>query len=125
MTNAKEITVDEAVSAIRADYYGDVRDMAKNLAERMKAGDVEDFSDALHDAVDDCQRCIYTFQAKLGLLASDNEDAMEEELGDDNGTPEQRMYWALRADIVEHLEACHVDVNDPDSWAEIDMSEFE
>ena len=118
------VTVDEAVSAIRRDYYSDVLAMAKDLAERMKAGDVEDFEDALHEDCDGCARVIYTFQAKLGLLASDNEDAWEDV---DSGavlTPEQRMYFALQADIRERLEASEVDPNEPGTWPDIDLGEF-
>ncbi len=125
MTN---ITVDEAVSAIRRDYYQDVLSMAKDLAERMKAGEVEDFEDALHEDCDGCARVIYTFQAKLGLLASDNEDAAEDSLGESEARllgPEQRMFFALEADIRQDLNARGVDVGEPESWAEIDLTEFE
>lgn len=120
-----DITVDQAVNAIRRDYYSDVLDLARDLAERMKAGEVDDFGDALHEQVDGCARVIYTLQAKLGLLVSDNEDAWEDTgAGDGTPAPETRMYYALQADISERLEAGGVDLNDSDSWAEIDLEEF-
>lgn len=125
MTN---ITVDEAVSVIRRDYYQDVLSMAKDLATRMKAGEVDEFSDTLHEDCDGCQRVIYTCQAKLGLLASDNEDAATDALGEEEAkalTVEQRMYFALQADIVQALTCRGVEVDDPDSWAAIDLEEFE
>lgn len=121
-----DISVDEAFGVIRADYYREVREMALDLAQRMKSGDVADeeaLSDALHDDVDGCQRVIYTFRAKLGLLANDNEDAAEDE-GVEATTPESRMYYALQADIREELDARGVDMSDPDSWPEIDLGEF-
>ena len=124
MTN---ITVEEAVSAIRRDYYQDVLSLARDLAERMKAGEVDDFGDALHEQCDGCARVIYTFQAKLGLLASDNEDAYDEEFGpneNDAKGPEVRMYYALCADIRDRLEAGGVDVDDSDTWPDIDLGEF-
>jgi DNA replication initiation complex subunit (GINS family) len=120
-------TVDEAVSAIRRDYYSDVSSMAKDLAERMKAGEIEDFEDALHEDCDGCARVIYTFQAKLGLLASDNEDAAEDSLGEHEAkllSPEQRMFFALEADIRQELNARGVDPSEPDSWPDIDLGEF-
>lgn len=120
-----EITVDEAVSAIRRDYYRDVLSLARDLAERMKAGEIEDFNDALHEQVDGCARVIYTFRAKLGLLASDNEDEAESQGLETDGSPEQRMYYALQADITERLVAAGVDLDDSDSWAEIDLGAFE
>lgn len=122
-----DITVDDAVSAIRRDYYRDVLAMAKDLAERMKAGEVEDFEDSLHEDCDGCARVIYTFQAKLGLLASDNEDAAEDSLGEHEAQllgAEQRMFFALEADIRECLSSHGVDSSEPDSWVDIDLSEF-
>lgn len=102
------ITVEQAVSAIRADYYSDIRDYVlearKAMAEAYIKGEDFDLSDWLHEACDGSARVIYTFQAKLGLLASDNEDAMEEETGE-TGTVEQRMYYAMRADIMADLPA--------------------
>lgn len=115
-----DITVDEAVSVIRRDYYQDVLGLVRDLAERMKAGEIDDFGDALHETVDGCARVIYRFQAKLGLLASDNEDAYENE----TEGPEVRMYYAMCADIRERLEASDVDLNEPDGWADIDLGEF-
>lgn len=120
------ISVDEAFSVIRADYYREVKEMALDLAQRMKSGDIageEGLSDAMHDDVDGCQRVIYTFRAKLGLLASDNEGAAEDE-GVEATTPEARMYYALQADIRDELDARGVDMNDPNSWADLDLGEF-
>lgn len=119
-----DITVDEAVSVIRRDYYQDVLGLARDLAERMKAGEIDDFGDALHETVDGCARVIYTFQAKLGLLVSDNEDAGEEELGEAPDTVEARMFWAMCADIRERLEASDIDLSEPDGWTDIDLEDF-
>lgn len=127
MTNT-EITQDQAIAALKRDYYRDVLSHAKSLASSMKSGDVEDFSAALHEECDGAGRVIYTFQAKIGLLVSDNEDAAEEEMGEQEAramTVEQRMFYALQRDVIERLEAGGVDVNNADSWEEIDLSEFE
>jgi hypothetical protein len=128
MADENETSVDDAVRVITRDYYNDVRHMAKDLATRMKAGEVEDFSDALREDCDECQRVIYTFRAKLGLIASDNADAAADDLGDDEAarlTVEARMYYALQADILERLSAGGVDVNEPDSWTDIDLEGFD
>ncbi len=122
--------VDAAFNIMRAEYYQDVRDTAKALAEEMKAGDVSEFSDSLHETCDGDQRVIYTFKAKVGLLCSDNEDACVEETGE---VPMQggdinwsaMMFYAFQQDIVECLDANGVDVNDPDSWPDIDLKEFD
>lgn len=119
-----EMTVEQAVDVIRRDYDRDVLSMARNMAERMKSGDVEDFNEALHEVCDDCPRVIFTFHAKLGLLASENAGAFEE-VGVDATEPSVMMYFALRQDIIDRLEVGGVDVNDEKSWAEIDLKAFE
>lgn len=102
------ITVDQAVQAIRADYYTDIADYVlearKAMAEAFIKGEAFDLHDWLHDACDGSARLIYTFQARLGLLASDHEDAMEDATGE-AGTVEQRMYYAMQADIIDRLPA--------------------
>lgn len=125
-----EKDVEDALRVLRADYYSDVRGMAKDLADRMKAGDIEDFNDALHEDVDGCQRVIYTQQAQIGLLCSDNEDAYAQEFGEVPVTDgainwAAMMYSALQQDIIEDLDAHGVDVNDPESWPDIDLSDFD
>jgi hypothetical protein len=95
----------------------------------MKDGDVDDFSEALHEAVDGTGRIIYTFQAKCGLLVSDNADAYVEEFGEapvEGGDIkwEAMAFAAMEQDVIKELDVRGVDVNDPSSWPEIDMSEF-
>lgn len=132
--SADEVTDDDvkaAVSILSMDYYNDVRGVAKDLARSMKDGEVEEFGDALHDAVDGTQRVIYTFQARCGLLVSDNADAYIEEFGTDGVVEsggiawERLMFAAMEADVIEELDVRSVDVNDPSSWPDIDMSEFD
>lgn len=115
-----EESADYAMQILRRDYYADVCNVAKDLIERIKNGEIEDseaLQDALHDDIDGHQRITYTFQARIGLLCSDNEDALEEEgAGGDNPTPEQRCYWAMRQDVIERLEAEGVDPNAPEDF---------
>lgn len=131
--SASEVTDDDvkaAIHIITMDYYNDCRDVAKDLAQRMKDGDVDDFNDALHEAVDGTQRIIYTFQAKCGLLVSDNADAYTEEFGEvpiENGDIkwEAMAFVAMQRDVEKELDVRGVDVNDQSSWPDIDMSEFD
>jgi len=131
--SANEVTdedVKAAVSILTMDYYNDCRGVARDLAQRMKDGEIEDFSDALHEAVDGTQRIIYTFQAKCGLLVSDNADAYTEEFGEapiENGDIkwEAMAFMAMQRDVEKELDVRSVDVNDPSSWPDIDMKEFD
>lgn len=122
--------VDDALRVLRADYYTDVLDEARDLAKRMKSGEIEEFSDALHEACDSNQRVIYTQKAQIGLLCSDNEDAYADEFGEvplQGGTVNwsAMMFFAFQQDILERLDAGGVSVHDPDTWPDIDLKEFD
>lgn len=131
--SANEVTDDDvkaAVHILTMDYYNDCRSVAKDLAQRMKDGEIDDFSEALHEAIDGTQRIIYTFQAKCGLLVSDNADAYTEEFGEapiENGDIkwEAMAFMAMQQDVIKELDVRSVDVNDPRSWSDIDISEFD
>ncbi len=95
------------VELIQRDYWADVRHVAKELIERIKEGEIRDdegLNEALDEAVDATQRVIYTFEAKLGMIATDNPDAWEE-LGFEHPTVEQMMFSAMRADVEAQLQA--------------------
>jgi len=53
---------------------------------------------------------IYTFKAKLALLASDNEDAYVDQFGDEPGTVEQRAFCAIEADVRAMLAPPYSDM---------------
>lgn len=117
-----DIYVDDAMNIIRRDYEEDVASIAKELMEEMKASDIDDFSDALHGAVDGTQRVIYTYQAMLGVIASKNDEAYVDqgvELDFSDGIPwSQLMYFAMYQDVIEYIAREGMDVNDPRSWEE-------
>lgn len=110
-------SLDHAQCIIRADYMSDVRCVAEDIAERVADGllsDADEVSDALHESVDGDSRVIYTFKARLGLFASDNEGACEEQTGEAPESPEVGMYWALRADVEDELH--DLLALDSDAW---------
>ena len=120
---------DYAVGILRRDYYSDVADVVSDLIARIKSGEIEDEDDlqtAIHEDIDGHQRIIYTFQAKISLLCSDNEDAGEEDgcLGD-KPTVEQRAFCAMRRDVEERLAAEGVDLSDPGALREEEDEEGE
>lgn len=113
--------VKEAQQAIKADYYDDVRGIAKDVADELEKGkfrNAEELMEYLEQSVDGSQRVIYTQQAKLGLLASDNEDAAFDEgfeIDASEGIPyEKLMYFAMVKDVIEDLASeFEIDVADP------------
>jgi hypothetical protein len=118
-----EREVQDAVAVITRDYYADVASLGDDLIARIKEGEIEDpdnFHDALHDAVDGTQRVIYTWQARLGVLVSENWDAgLEEgiiELSGDTVPWEQLMFAAMERDVVEYMDREGVDPSDDASY---------
>jgi hypothetical protein len=114
-----EREVQDAVAVIRRDYYADVADLGDDLIQRIKDGEIEspdDFHDALHETVDGTQRVIYTWQARLGVLVSENWDTgLEEgiiELSGDAIPWEQLMFAAMERDVVEYMDREGVDPSD-------------
>lgn len=106
-----ESDVDAAFRVIKADYYQDVRDIGDDLKERIKSGEITDsdeLQERLGEDVDGSARVIYTIQNKLGLIASDNEDAYVEEFGEvpmegDNINWAAMMAVAMQRDVTEYL----------------------
>jgi hypothetical protein len=118
--NAEE-SVDEAVAVIQRDYYKEVNQYADDFIERIKEGEWDnrdDFIDSFNQEIDGAARVIYTWQAQLGLLVSENDDAGIESLGPDgfdwsSGIPwSALMYFAFEADIYEAMDRKDFDVND-------------
>jgi hypothetical protein len=114
--------IEDAHQVLRADYWQDVREAAEELKDRLQAGefgDREEFQDALHETVDGHQRVIFTFEAQQCLLYSDNDGAYFEDFGSEGVVKDGQINWsalayaAFERDIIEHLDAIDVDVNDP------------
>jgi len=100
-----EEDVNAAVSIIQRDYYQDVRDLGDSLKDEIKSGDIADaeqLEERINQDVDGSARVIYTFQAKLGMLVTDNDEAYED-FGFENPTVEQKMYCAMVADVRDYL----------------------
>jgi hypothetical protein len=101
-----------ATEIINRDYYADVRGIAADLIRQIKDGEItseDQLNEAIDQDTDGSARVIYTFQAKLGLIASGNEDAYEEELGTKPDSPEAAMVMAMRADVRARLDNEGVD----------------
>lgn len=126
-----EADCNAATTILEQDYFNDVRSVAKSLAREMRDGDVDDFHDALHQAVDGTQRVIYTHQAKLAVILSPNGDAYFDEFGEEGAVTRDGIQWerlafvAMQQDVIKELDVRGVDVNNPRSWSDIDMSEFD
>lgn len=94
-----QITVDDALRALRADYFTEIRSIA---LEALKQSE-DDWDDWLHETLDGHERVIHTHKARVVLVCTDHPDAYQEEMGDDPETPEQSAYFAMRADVDDLL----------------------
>jgi hypothetical protein len=96
------VTVAEALAVLRRDYWDDVRGVVEELQRAVKDGAIaneEELWAYLDETTDYHQRVIYTFQARWGLLCTDNCDAYQDEMGEPPLTPEAAMCMAMRADV--------------------------
>ena len=120
----QEMTFAQAYHALERWYWTVVREYAASYAEEreaavkrvMKQEDLEEEDDVdqydvdeymyewLHETLDGCEEVIYTARAKAVLLASSNEDAYLEEIGEVAETVNVAAMWALRRDISERVE---------------------
>lgn len=124
--------VDDAISVLYRDYYGDVNQYADDFIERIQAGewdDRDDFMDSMHEEIDGAARVIYTAQAQRGLLVSENADAGIDSLGPEgfdwsSGIPYSAlMYFAFEQDIYEAMERKDFDINDDEIFEQDDEDE--
>ena len=119
----QEITFADAYHALERWYWEVVRDYADTyLDERdeavkrvMKEEDLEDEDDVdeydvdeymyewLHETLDGCEEVIYTARSTAVLLASSNNNAYLEEIGEAPPNVHAAAFWALRADIMERV----------------------
>jgi hypothetical protein len=107
---ANTVSFEDAINALRTWHYSEVRSIADEAIREMHDAKPDDrdewLNDWLHETIDSHQHVIYTAMAKATLLASDNEDAYEQEIGSTDGsTIEGRAFCAIMADVREHLDA--------------------
>lgn len=105
----KRITEDDvkaAVDILSRDYYQDVHGIGDEIKDAIESSEIST-DDQLHDRinqeVDSSQRVIYTFQARCGLLVTNNDEAYENEFGDKPPTVEAQMAYAMTVDIREYI----------------------
>lgn len=109
-----ETEIGNALNVLRDDYWDDVRGVVDNLKFELKQGNVDRTYDAvtgyLEQTCDGHQRVIYTREAILTLLFSENDDAIEE-YGVDHVTNNGAInysalaYFAFYADVLEQAAA--------------------
>lgn len=121
------VSFDEALNALRREYFSHCRDTAKELADDCRSGEIEDVDalrERIHEECDGDGWIIYTQKAQIVLLVSDNDSAGMDSLGADGfdwscGVPwSQLAYFAYEADLYQHLESEDIDVNDDSEWRE-------
>ena len=102
-----EREVSDAVSVIKRDYYADVASIVEDLKRAIKDREItsqDEVHDWLHEAIDGTQRVIYTWQARLGMLVTDNDDAYQEEMGEPPPSVEAAMFMAMQRDVQDEVE---------------------
>jgi hypothetical protein len=115
-----EVTVEQAMTVLRRDYYGDVRSYAEELKKAIiddEITDREQLLERIHETADGSQWVIYTFRNFRVLMLSDNSDAYAEEYGSEGIVKDGTINWAVLAyaalerDLFDALDTIDVDVN--------------
>lgn len=133
-TDQHPITTDDAMQCLRRDYWNDVRGAAGELIQEARdqwengqgaTGENlrEWLLERVREYVDGHSRIIYTRDAILTLLFSDNDGYSVENFGadgivDDGGVSWSRLaFGAFYADVLEQLDAeLEGGINDADDW---------
>jgi len=118
---------EDAHRVLRADYWQDVRGLGDELIEeartKYKDGETdlrEWFIEQVEQSVDGHQRAIYTGLAIETVLYSDHDGAYVDDFGTDGLVEDGQINWhklawaALRADVLDYIEAHGLDVNADD-----------
>lgn len=109
---AQEPTVEVAVRRIQKDYYDDVRRIGDDIKQQILNRDLtdeEEVREQITTEVDGSQRVIYTHEAMLGLISSDNAGVYLEEFGAEGAIEggdiqwSRLMYAAMERDVYEYL----------------------
>lgn len=98
----RDVRVARGVEAPRPREY-----VTDEIARESDEDEIREWvSERVDEDTDSHEYVIYTYKARLVLLASDNESAYEDEIGDSTGaTVEARACMAMRADVLEVLHA--------------------
>ena len=116
---------------LRADYWRDIRSIAdevKRVVQDEEIQDRDELVEWIDQMIDSHQRCIYTSQSMETLLVSVNQDACVDEFGTEGIVKDGSIQYnalafqAIRQDLIEHLSAVGIDVND---WSPGDKDEDE
>lgn len=107
-----EDDVKAAVDILYRDYYQDVHGIGDEIKSAIESGEIstdDQLQDRINQEVDGSQRVIYTFQARCGLLVSENDEAYEDQFGDKAPTVEAQMSVAMMEDIRSYIGAVDFD----------------
>lgn len=81
-------------------YYPEIRELAEEYLRQPE----DERDEWLHETIDGHEFVIYTYKARLVLVATDHPDDMRDELGH-SGTVEQQAYFAMVRDVRDQAAA--------------------
>jgi hypothetical protein len=98
--------LNRASGILQRDYWQDVRGVASELEAQIESGEIlspDDLHDRAHEMVDGSQRIIYTHQAKLALLYTDNDQAGEDAGLEPGANIEAWAFYAMLQDVMDRV----------------------
>jgi hypothetical protein len=124
-----ELSAEEQLSQAQARmsraYQLHVEELARDIVDAAKRDemDADEVDTYIHESIDSDGWVIYTHKAHAVLLASSNDSAYFDELGNDGAITDGGINWsalaymALRADVMEELERLDFDASNPQASA--------
>lgn len=107
-----EPSLDRAFEEIRRWYYSEIRSIADEAIKELASQGCDDedsvrewLTEWIDETTDGHNFVIYTFKAKCVCLASDNEDAYSDEIGESPPSVEAQACMAMRRDVWDLLGA--------------------
>lgn len=98
---------DMKLNELERAYFADVRSIledaieAANVTNADEAFESNTFIEEIDASVDGCSWIIYTYQARLVAVLTDNVAAIEDVTGSHVGTPEQIAFYAMVQDVYD------------------------
>lgn len=105
-------TLERATGMLERWYYDEVRSTANCIVEELRSRryiTAEEEQEYVWEVCDGHEFIIYTFKARCVLLATDNPDAFDEEIGEEHASVEQRAFWSFKRDVERFMEYAYND----------------
>ena len=106
------------LNTILRPWFTEYNEEIRSLAKEALTIPEDEREDWLHETIDGHEWVIYTFWARCVLVATDNPDSYEEEMGEPAKTVEAQAYMAIMHDVRAMIPAYETEASQSDFASE-------